>query len=87
MDNLPSAYGASSGGPIHFSGTPVEAEPMRDQVNAMLEKADCVAVCDSTVLEIVMGCAQAYFQGGKPVEEVAQEIQSKVSIYLSEQYG
>lgn len=87
VENLPSAWGASSGGPVEFSGTPVEAEAMRAQVNAMLEKADCIAVCDSTVLDIVAGCAQAYFQGGKPVEEVVREIQSKVGIYLSEQYG
>lgn len=87
VENLPSAWGASSTGPIQFSGTPVEAETMRAQVNAMMEMADCIAVCDSTVLDIVMDCSQAYFQGGKPVEDVAQEIQSKVSIYLSEQYG
>ena len=87
VENLPSAWGASSGGPVNFTGTPVEAEAMRAQVNAMLEKAGCITVCDSTVLDIVTDCAQAYFQGGKPVEEVAREIQSKVGIYLSEQYG
>lgn len=37
------------------------------------------------LIEIVWGEAQAYFAGQKSAEEVAKLIQSRVSIYISEQ--
>ena len=42
---------------------------------------------DSTIRDIILECGRAYLAGDKTVEETALAIQSKVSIYLAEQYG
>ena len=53
----------------------------------MVDKIDCVAVRDKEVLDIVMDCSGSFFAGDKTVEETAAVIQSRVKVYLSEQYG
>lgn len=87
VEQPPRCSALSTTGVIEFSGTDVEPDAMRAQVNSMLEKADCIYSCDSSILDIVMSCAQTYFEGDRPVSDVMQDIQSKVGIYLSEQYG
>lgn len=62
-------------------------ENIKEQILDMVDKIDCVAVCDKEVLDIVMDCSGSFFAGGKTAEETAAVIQSRVKIYLSEQYG
>lgn len=83
----PSAYGVSKEGPVHFEGVPVDETTMRTTLNELTNRADCVTDCDDSILNIVMNCAEPYFAGAKTVESVANDIQSKVSIYLAEKYG
>ncbi len=62
-------------------------ENIKEQILDMVDKIDCVAVCDKEVLDIVMDCSGSFFAGDKTAEETAAVIQSRVKIYLSEQYG
>ena len=62
-------------------------ENIKEQILDMVEKIDCVAVGDKEVLDIVMDCSGSFFAGDKTAEEAAAVIQSRVKIYLSEQYG
>lgn len=62
-------------------------ENIKEQVLDMVDKIDCVAICDKEVLDIVMDCSGNFFAGDKTAEETAAVIQSRVKIYLSEQYG
>ncbi len=71
---------------VSFEGAPVD-ESMRERIHTMVDKIDCCTVCDSTILSIVMEQAEPFFAGGKTVEDAAAGIQSRVNIYLSEQYG
>lgn len=43
--------------------------------------------CDSTIRSIILECGRAYLAGDKSLDETVSLIQSKSSIYLSEQYG
>jgi hypothetical protein len=87
IKDLPAAYGASTEGLVKLVGTPVDGEQMKELVYDMVSRADCITVCDSSILDIVLTCAEGYFQGGKTVESAANEMQSKISIYLAEQFG
>ena len=42
---------------------------------------------DSQVRDIILECGQAYLAGDKSLEETVELIQSRASIYVSEQYG
>lgn len=42
---------------------------------------------DATLRDIIIEGGQAYIAGGKTLKETAENIQSKASIYLAEQYG
>ena len=42
---------------------------------------------DETLLDLIMDSSQAYLAGTKTLDETASLIQSKVSLYVSEQYG
>ena len=56
-------------------------------MDRLVDEADCIMSCDKSILDIVLACAEPFFAGDKTAREVANEIQSKVNIYLSEQYG
>ena len=87
MKTLPGAYGVSREGPVHFEGVPVDETVMRTTIKDLASRADCITDCDEAILDIVLKCAEPYFAGAKTAESTASEIQSKVSIYLAEQYG
>lgn len=60
---------------------------IKEQILDMVDKIDCVAVCDNEILGIVMDCSGSFFAGDKTADQTAWLIQSRVKIYLSEQYG
>ena len=61
--------------------TPAQAEKLR----GVVESADRAVDMNATVAGIVRTEAAAFFAGQKSAEEVARLIQSKVSLYVSEQ--
>ena len=65
----------------------LEADAARDAAYAVFDSIDAVAVCNSEIYNIIMDCCGALFNGDKTAGETAALIQSKVAIYLAEQYG
>jgi ABC-type glycerol-3-phosphate transport system substrate-binding protein len=51
----------------------------------LLDKANGVYEANPSLMEIVWSEAQAYFAGDKTAEQAAENIQSRVSLYLAEQ--
>ena len=56
-----------------------------DRFRAMLETAQAFPSFNAKVYEMVQNEAKAYFSGNRSVEDTAKLIQTKVSLYLSEQ--
>jgi ABC-type glycerol-3-phosphate transport system substrate-binding protein len=56
-----------------------------DKVMALINSVEKLATYDLSVMRIILEEAEAYFQGYRSVEETAQIIQSRVSIYVAEQ--
>ncbi|NLH02375.1 MAG: hypothetical protein GX488_10945 [Clostridiales bacterium] len=56
-----------------------------DRFETLLSKVKTVAVYDETILGIIESEALPFFAGQKTAEETAKIIQSKVSLYVSEQ--
>ena len=56
----------------------------RDNLLALLDNIETLAIYDDTVIGIIDGESENFFSGKKSSLEVAQIIQSKVSVYLSE---
>ena len=73
-------------GDYKLKGAMSEGEA-REAVRELIGGIDSLAVYDRTVFDIIMGSCGAFFSGDKSAEETAEVIQSKVSIYLAEQYG
>ena len=71
--------------------TAVECNPATDETKAqaldMIEHIGAVNGYDQAVVDIVLNEAARFFAGNKSAEETAASIQSRVGIYLSEQYG
>lgn len=60
---------------------------LKEEAMAILLRADSVNYCDNTLYELVLKEAMPFFQGAITAEQAAQNIQSKASLYLAEQYG
>ena len=61
----------------------------QDEVNMLIDyfsTVDNIARYDESLTDIINEEANAYFEGTKSVDEAASLIQSRASIYLSEQY-
>lgn len=59
----------------------------KDLLLSLFEKADCYICFDDEIYDIIVRDAQPYFAGDKTAQEAARLIQSKMSIYLSEQFA
>lgn len=57
-----------------------------DEVKDMLANAKSVLLMDDTLFDLIAEEAQSYFSGQKTVDEVADIIQSRAQIYVSENY-
>ena len=57
-----------------------------DAVLALMNSAKSGLLMDDTLFEMIAEEAQSYFSGQKSVEEVAKVIQSRASVYVSENY-
>lgn len=69
-------------------GLELEAPPatLKEDLIERINHVDCVNQYDDTVLNIVLQEAERFFSGVKDAPAVADTIQSRVSIYLAEQY-
>ena len=77
-------YGYSdSSGQFHPYRKPTQAD--REQVMALYEAADSVRRWDSSLGEIIVEIAGAYFAGDKTLDETAELIQNRAQLYLDEQ--
>lgn len=56
-----------------------------ERLLSLISEIENVAIYDKTVLDIISEESASFFNGDKTVEEVAELIQSKVSIYVAEQ--
>ena len=59
---------------------------LKEEALDIIGRIDCVDSCDDALYELVLREATPFFQGGLTAEQAAENIQSKVSIYLSEHY-
>lgn len=66
---------------------PAADEHTIPRVLAIIESVDSISEYDPAVYEIIFSEVQALWAGKQTVEEVANNIQSRASIYVSEQYG
>lgn len=85
-ENLPGVTGCSPNGDIHIKPDSIRPD-MEDFIRGLVTRADCLCPCDREVLDIVMDSAGAFFSGDKSAEDAAALIQSRVGLYLAEQYG
>ena len=76
----------SHGGVVLIEGS-MSSDQVICQIYDLINRADILAHIDDSLLEIVLRECQAYFEGGVTSEQTAKVIDSKVQIYLSEQYG
>lgn len=83
----------SYGMPVIYDVVKEETERTASQQEAakfydLLERTSYAEqAADETLLGLIMDSSQAYLAGPKTLDETAKLIQSKVSLYVSEQYG
>lgn len=63
------------------------SEDVKTEAMDIINSIDCVNYCDSSLYELVVREAEPYFSGAISAQAAAENIQSKVDIYLAEQYG
>ena len=73
---------------IYVNGVEMALEPMKPEETAelidYLYKLDSLCIYNETIYNIVMEEAAGFLEGQKTAEEVADVIQSRVEIYVSE---
>lgn len=65
----------------------VDPHEIKRYLISLVERIDCAATCDDAVLNIISEATEPYFAGDKTAEEVAAVIQSRMAVYLAEQYA
>ena len=59
----------------------------KEQALALVSKVSSIYEIDNEIYSIVMDAAAPFFEGDKSVNDVSYYIQSRVNLYLAEQYG
>lgn len=72
--------------PMRILGT-APPERVQQRLEELISSADIAALFDETLQQIVLRECQAYFNGMIPIEQAINNIQSKASLYISEQFG
>jgi hypothetical protein len=72
----------------YYNEVPIYIPPMTDEdvknIQKLIDSADTLANADEEVFSLITEEAEAFFKGQKSAEEVAEVIQSRVSIYVKE---
>ncbi len=66
---------------------PALTPEVKDRALELIGRIDCVSFYSPDLYDLVLREATPFFQGGISARQAAENIQSKVSIYLSEQFG
>lgn len=66
--------------------TPATVATKEDALR-IIDSVDCVNYCDDELYSLVLREAMVFFQGGETALQAANNIQSKVNVYVSEKYG
>lgn len=82
----PVLYSVFDDMPIEIPGE-TDPEKAKDRFLALVDKIDCLACEDDALYKIIAKECEAFFSGAIPVENACSNIQSKVKLYVSEQYG
>ncbi len=84
---LPPSLGAfANGEKISIKGTE-DVNVIKDQLYGIIESLNISAVTDEDMLNLILEESEKYLNGSISSELAAQEIDSKLKIYLAEQYG
>lgn len=67
-------------------GGDASAEYAKEQVYAAINAADTLAIFDDALFQLVFSECQPYFIGQKSLQQCLETLQSKVRLYLAEQY-
>jgi primosomal protein N' len=84
-NRVPVSYGGMSmegGMTVEFYAISQEEA---DQINALINSIEHIATNDDSLLNIINEEAAYYFSGEKTVDQVAEIIQSRMTIYINEQ--
>lgn len=79
-------YTSYNGAALEIPGRKVD-KVTEQKVIDIYKSTDGFAMIDQNILNIVFQKVEAFYAGDKSAEETAELIQSRIDIYLSEQYG
>lgn len=79
-------YASVDGTPVEISPRPADERTL-DKIRIMANQMDAIAQVDGSIMEIIMREAEKYYAGQISAQDAGTNIQSRVSIYLAEQYG
>lgn len=65
----------------------VDPHEIKMALISLVDRIDCAATCDDAVFNIITEAAGPYFAGDKTADDVAAVIQSRIVVYLAEQYA
>lgn len=72
---------------LTYDPTPLITESQAETLYWLIDQAEFVYQYNAAVYNIIENAAQRYFSDACTLEEAEKEVQQRVSIYLSEQYG
>lgn len=72
---------------LTYDPTPLITESQAETLYRLIDQAEFVYEYNAAVYNIIENAAQRYFSNACTLEEAEKEVQQRVSIYLSEQYG
>lgn len=72
---------------LTYDPTPLITESQAETLYRLIDQAKFVYQYNAAVYNIIKNAAQRYFSDACTLEEAEKEVQQRVSIYLSEQYG
>lgn len=72
---------------IHQAQASLSAEELNQLLSLAESTTNANRFSDQMIKDIILDCGRAYLFGDKSLEDTVADIQSRASIYLSEQYG
>lgn len=82
----PILYTSYDGVSVEIQGD-IDAASAKSRLADIIERIDCTTLYSEDILSIIYREAQPYFQGAMPVTQAVRNIQSKVQLYISEQFS
>lgn len=64
-----------------------DAESVKVRIKELIDRTDCSTLYDEAIMYIIIKECRPYFEGQISAQQAAANIQSKVQLYISEQYG